>query len=219
MDADALVLWATLLGAVALTGERTSWHVLRHAVTIVHEGGHAVAAVMVGRRLAGIRLHSDTSGVTVSSGRPTGPGMVLTAAAGYPAPSLLGLGFAALLAQGWVTPVLWLCAAALLLMLVQVRNLFGVLSILVAGAGVAGVIWFGTPWASRLFGAAVCWLLLVGGVRAVAELQRSRRRGRARTSDADQLAWLTGLGGVVWVGAFWLVCAGCLAGSGWLLLH
>ena len=40
-----------------------------------------------GRRLDGIRLHSDTSGLTVSRGKPTGIGMVLTAAAGYTAPS------------------------------------------------------------------------------------------------------------------------------------
>ena len=40
-----------------------------------------------GRRLAGIRLHSDTSGLTVSRGKPTGIGMILTAAAGYTAPS------------------------------------------------------------------------------------------------------------------------------------
>lgn len=219
MDDAALVLWGSLLGAVLLTGEPTSWRVLRHAITIVHEGGHAVAAVLVGRRLAGIRLHSDTSGVTVSSGRPTGPGMVLTAAAGYPAPCLLGLGFAALLARGWVEAMLWLCAVSLLLMLAQIRNLFGVLALLLAGSAVAAVIWFGTPWAGRLFGAAVCWLLLVGGLRAVIELQRSRRRGRARSSDADQLAWLTGIGGVLWVVLFWLVGAGSLAGSGWLLLR
>ena len=38
------------------------------AVTIAHEGGHAVAALLTGRRLRGIRLHSDTSGLTLSAG-------------------------------------------------------------------------------------------------------------------------------------------------------
>ena len=61
-------------------------------ITIVHEAGHALVAVLVGRRLSGIRLHSDTSGLTLTKGKPYGPGMVLTALAGYVAPSLLGLG-------------------------------------------------------------------------------------------------------------------------------
>ena len=43
-----------------------------------------------GRKLHGIRLHSDTSGLTLSAGRPTGPGMILTLLAGYVAPPLVG---------------------------------------------------------------------------------------------------------------------------------
>lgn len=47
------------------------WRVTRHVVTVVHEGGHGVVALLVGRRLSGIRLHSDSSGLTVSrAGRP-----------------------------------------------------------------------------------------------------------------------------------------------------
>lgn len=59
------------------------WRLARRVLTMVHEGGHALAAVLVGRRLEGILLHSDTSGLTVSRGKRTGPGMVLTALAGY----------------------------------------------------------------------------------------------------------------------------------------
>ena len=58
------------------------WSVTRHVVTLVHEAGHAIVALLTGRRLNGIRLHSDTSGLTVSSGKPRGPGMIATAAAG-----------------------------------------------------------------------------------------------------------------------------------------
>jgi Peptidase M50B-like len=55
------------------------WQLARNAITIAHEGGHALVSVLTGRRLEGIRLHSDTSGETVSRGRGSGPGMVLTA--------------------------------------------------------------------------------------------------------------------------------------------
>ncbi len=90
------------MGALALVVVLVTpvWRVARHVVTIAHEASHAIAALLTGRRLAGIRLHSDTSGLTVSSGRPRGFGMVLTAFMGYVGPGLIGLGAAALLRQG-----------------------------------------------------------------------------------------------------------------------
>ena len=79
-------LIATATVAALLVLSPTLWRTSRHVVTIAHEGAHGVAALLTGRRLSGIRLHSDTSGLTVSAGRPTGPGMVLTCAAGYTGP-------------------------------------------------------------------------------------------------------------------------------------
>src|SRR5215472_19377762 len=67
-----------------------AWHLARNAITIAHEGGHALVSVLSGRRLEGIRLHADSSGVTYSRGKRHGPGLVLTAAAGYLTPPLLG---------------------------------------------------------------------------------------------------------------------------------
>lgn len=50
-----------LLGlAFAVTWSPAGHHVVRHLVTVVHEAGHAVVAVLVGRRLSGITLHRDT---------------------------------------------------------------------------------------------------------------------------------------------------------------
>lgn len=86
------VVAVSALAALVIVGFTTSWHLTRGLVTIAHEGGHALMALLTRRKLEGIRLHSDTSGVTLTRGRPTGPGMVLTALAGYLAPSLLGLG-------------------------------------------------------------------------------------------------------------------------------
>jgi hypothetical protein len=52
----------------------------------------------------------------------------------------------------------------------------------------------------------------------VGELQSKRRRGRAPTSDADQLARLTGVPGTLWVVLFGLVSLGALLLGGSLLL-
>jgi Peptidase M50B-like len=218
------IVLATLAAALFLTGQPLTWKVLRHVVTIAHEGGHAVAALLARRKLAGIRLHSDTSGVTVSSGRRTGPGMIFTAAAGYPAPCLLGAGFAALIAAGQVRTMLWVAIALLLVLLTQIRNLFGVLTVAGTAAASFAAIWWGSAGVALTFACALTWLLLVGGGRAVLELQRTRsaqqRQGAAHLStDADQLARLTHLPGLLWVGVFLLLAMASLAGSGWLLLR
>src|SRR3954471_8651817 len=106
--------------AAALVAPHAIWPYTRMLVTITHEGAHGLAALLTGRRLQGIRLHSDTSGLTVSSGRPSGPGMVLTAAAGYTGPGLFGLGAAALLAAGYAVGLLWALLGLLALLLVQI---------------------------------------------------------------------------------------------------
>src|SRR4029078_3226246 len=66
------------VAAAVLVLAPVAWPRVRHVVTLVHEGAHGLAAVFTGRRLVGIRLHSDTSGLTVSHGRPRGLGMVVT---------------------------------------------------------------------------------------------------------------------------------------------
>jgi hypothetical protein len=212
---------ATIVGtavvAAAVVLYRRSWRLCRNVVTIAHEGGHAVAALLSGRRLQGIRLHSDTSGLTFTSGRSSGPGMVFSLAAGYPAASLLGVGGAALLASGRITLLLWLCILLAVLMLVMIRNVFGVVSVVVTGAVLFGVSWFADARWQALFAYAAVWFLLIGGVRPVFEVQGQRRRGRGRTSDPDQLAGVTPVPAVLWVGFFLLIGVGSLVVGGWLL--
>lgn len=196
---------ATLAIAGVLVAWRRSWRWVRNAVTIAHEGGHALVAVLCGRRLEGIRLHSDTSGLTFTRGRDRGPGMVLSLAAGYTAPSLLGAGGAALLATGRLTLLLWLGILLAVLMLVMIRNFYGVLSVLVTGGILFAVSWYADATWQAAFAYTGVWFLVLGGVRPVFELQAQRRRGQARSSDADQLARLTPLSGGVWVALFLLV--------------
>ncbi|MFI9270463.1 M50 family metallopeptidase [Kitasatospora sp. NPDC052896] len=195
-----------------------TWRLSRTVVTIAHEGGHGLTALLTGRRLAGIRLHSDTSGLTVSSGRPTGPGMILTAAAGYTAPSLLGLGGALLLAGGHVTALLWISIALLAALLVMVRNAFGLLAVVLTGAAFFAVSWYGGNQLQAVFAYLGVWFLLLAGVRPVIELQRKRRQGGARDSDADQLARLTGVSALLWVALFLVVALACLLVGGSRLL-
>ena len=204
--------------ALATVAYRPAWKVARNAVTIAHEGGHAVAALITGRRLSGIRLHADTSGVTVSYGKPYGFGMVLTASAGYIAPSLFGLGGAALLGLGHITALLWVCVGLLALMLLMLRNFYGLISVLVTGVIAFVVSWYADARVQAGFAYLAVWFLLFGGVRPVFELQWQRRTGRAPNSDADQLAKLTRTPGALWVTMFVFVALGAvLLGGHWLV--
>ncbi|HEY6794289.1 MAG TPA: M50 family metallopeptidase [Kineosporiaceae bacterium] len=212
------VVALTAIIAVVAVLYRPVWIVLRHVVTIAHEGGHAAVAAATGRRLHGVRLHSDTSGLTISAGRPTGIGVVLTLLAGYLSPSVLGLAAAAALGSGRVLPVLWVSVVLLAALLVMIRNLFGVLSVLATAAALVGVAgWAPAVWqgpAAYL----LTWFLLVAGPRPVLELQGARRRRLVAASDADQLARLTRIPGLVWVGVFLLLTTSALAGGAWLLV-
>ena len=213
--------WLLALSAVlaaVLVLSPALWGRARHAVTIAHEGAHGLAALVTGRRLAGIRLHSDTSGLTVSAGRPTGPGMVLTAAAGYTGPGLFGLGAAALLAAGYAVGLLWALLALLALLLVQIRNWYGLWSVLVTGGLVFAATWWLPAQGQAVFAHGVTWFLLLAAPKAVLELQGKRRRRGAPDSDADQLARLTHLPGLLWVAVFLLVDVGALALGAWWLV-
>lgn len=215
---DEWLVIATGLVALAVVVPHGIWHVARNAITIAHEGGHGLVALLTGRRLDGIRLHSDTSGLTVSRGKPTGLGMILTAASGYTAPPLLGLGGAALLAAGHITAFLWLATALLLVMLVMIRNAYGALTVILTGGTFLLVSWLTSSQVQAAFAYVVVWFLLLGGVRPAFELQSKRRRGGAGDSDADQLSRLTHVPAGMWLFLFHAVSLCSLIGGGrWLL--
>ena len=216
-DPPGLLVLLTALAGLLAVAIRPVWRVARNAVTIAHEGGHALMALLTGRRLRGIRLEFDTSGLTLSSGRPTGLGMMLTLLGGYIAPSLVGVLGAWLLGGNRITLLLWLAVLLLLLMLINVRNVFGVISLLVTGAIVFVVSWFASPQVQAIFAYAGVWFLLFGGVRPIFELQSLRRRGRMPQSDADQLAHITHIPALFWVGVFLVVDLGALVIGAFLL--
>jgi hypothetical protein len=216
-DPPGLLVLLTALAGFLAVAFRPVWRVARNAVTIAHEGGHALIALLTGRKLRGIKLEFDTSGLTLSAGRPTGPGMMFTLLGGYIAPSLVGVLGAWLLGGNRITMLLWLAVALLLIMLINIRNVFGAVSLIVTGAIVFAVSWFASPQIQAVFAYAGVWFLLFGGVRPVFELQSLRSRGRMPESDADQLAHVTHIPALFWVGVFLIVDVAALVVGGFLL--
>ena len=213
----AVIAGCALL-ALLLVVWPTTWRAVRMLVTITHEGAHGVAALLTGRRLHGIRLNADTSGLTVSSGRPTGPGMVVTLAAGYLGPAIVGLGATLLLLHGYALGVLWAFVALLALLLIQIRNLHGFAVVVGCAVVLVGLSWILPATALSAIAYLLSWLLLIAAPKPVIELGRRRHRGRVRESDPDQLARITRIPAVAWLGLFLVAnLAGLVLAVCWLL--
>jgi hypothetical protein len=137
-------------------------------------------------------------------------------------PPLLPSSPAALLGAHRVTLLLSLVLVLLVVALLMVRNGYGIMMVLLTAGAVLAVTWLATPSVRAGFAYGVAWFLLFGGLRPVAELARSRtraaRRRRPGLTDADQLAWLTGLPGAIWVMLFALVAVAALALGARLLI-
>ena len=211
---------AAALTALALVVLPPLWAPTRHVVTLVHEAGHAIVAVATGRRLNAITLHSDTSGLTVSSGRPRGPGMIATAAAGYLAPSLLGLAALLLVETGHTPWALWSVLVVLAGMLVFIRNGWGLVVVGLTAIVVVALTYRAPDTVQDLAAQTFAWVLLIAAPRTALDLWGHRRRVRSRTTDADVLARLTSVPAAVWNLLFLVLTVAALAGGlrlvGWI---
>ena len=92
-----------LLATVAVVIEPL-WRLLRVGITLVHELGHALVGVLVGRRFTGFVVRGDMSGHAVTVGPARGVGRVVTTWAGYPMPALVG---AAMIVRGGAVRPTW----------------------------------------------------------------------------------------------------------------
>ncbi len=193
-------LLLVLIGAAAVVSLNAVWRRLRLAVTLVHELGHAVVGMAVGRKFSGFVLRADASGHAITSGRPRGPGMIATTWAGYPAPALLGAVMVWATSFGWAAPLLTAVLLVLILAVIRIRSLLTAV-VLVSTLAAAGALWW---WRSDELQAGVLVgvgvVLIVGAWRHLGAVASSR--GRSRGSDPDQLARLTPLPAAFWVLSF-----------------
>jgi hypothetical protein len=204
---SAAAVTVALTGAFLVVALPPVWRVLRPAVTLVHELGHAVVGIAVGRRFTGFVLRGDMSGHAVTVGPSRGLGRVLSAWAGYPAPAVVGALLIWAADRGWAAPVLTAMLDVLLVAMVRVRSLLTAL-VMVVALGATGALWW---WrddpvqAQVLVGSGI--VLLVGAWRHLGAVMASRDRA----SDPAVLAALTHVPRTVWNASFVLVCAAASA--------
>jgi len=170
-----------------------AWRVARGWVTLAHEVGHALAAIVAEGRVRRIRVELDTSGVTEWSGtsvrRRIPRGFV--AWWGYPAPGtgavLLGV---AVRTGHEVVGLGVLAVAAVVVLAVWVRSAWGAALTVVLGAAAAVGAAGGDPAAASV-AVGIAALLGVGGVRAAAAAApRTRRGDGSDQATLAQVLWL-----------------------------
>ena len=118
--------------------------------------------------------------------------MVATLLAGYTAPALAGLGAAWLLGSGFAAGLLWALLLFLALMLVQIRNWFGLWVVLVGAAVVVPLTWFAPVVWQQAFGLALTSVLAAGALRAAPSSCRAAdagRRGRGGPPARTPTSW------------------------------
>lgn len=126
---------------------------------IVHEAGHAAAALITGGWVDVIELASPQSGMTWTR-RGAGFPAVATSWAGYAAPPLAGLGVAALLTAGKAPLVLGFGIVLALLVLVVSRDLITIGLVIAFGATMGLVLLFAAPAVQVWFACGILGLLL-----------------------------------------------------------
>ena len=204
------VLLGILAVAAALNIPHATWQYFGLFTTLVHELGHAFAALLTGRVVHGIRIRRNHSGDALSSGRGVF-GSVVSGVLGYPAPAIVGAAQLWSVFNGYTAIALFAGGVVLVLTLLVIRNLFGVLVVL-ASAAVSAALWFYASAELQSYALLVLGVaLLVGSVRGLAAVigVHTRRRGRLTTSDAYLLYRRTGVPSPLWLALFTIVIGGC----------
>jgi hypothetical protein len=151
---------------------------LNHFVTVFHEVGHAVAALLTGGGVNSIKINSDGSGVTMSS-QKIAPGHTLKRfiglLSGYSFP--ITSGFLIILFTVFSLPIAALVtfAAICLISLLFIRNIFGAFIVLIL-CGASAALYFYTPNIFIVFLTTTALYMIVAGFHDLWTVSRHVKR-------------------------------------------
>jgi Peptidase M50B-like len=174
-------------------------------VTVAHEGGHVVVALLSGRNPAGFVVNETTGGGETRFKGGWGVSLVFIFLAGYLTPPLIGLAGANLVLSGRSWSVLWAAVILLAGSFLHARGAFTNLVVVLAGVGIGWAAVRGDAAVQSLVAVTIVWWMLFGGLSSLV----GQGLG-VNGSDADQLARCTWIPAIVWVALFWFVAVVCL---------
>jgi Peptidase M50B-like len=204
---EAPVVAVALAAALVVVGVSSLWRVLRIAVTLVHELGHALVGMAVGRRFTGFVLRGDMSGHAVTVGPSRGAGRVVTTWAGYPAPALVGAVMVGAATRGWAAPLVTATLAVLVLAVLRVRTLLTAVVVLVAVTATGALWWWRDDDLQAVVLVGLGVVLVVGAWRHLGAVVAARRG----VDDPSVLATLTHVPRLLWTTSFVVVCGAATA--------
>lgn len=214
IDLSPWVMLVIVAAAALVSIPRESWRIFGLFTTLVHELGHAVAAMLTGRVVRGVRIRRNHSGEALSAGSGRA---VISGLMGYPAPAIVGAGQLWAVFNGFSAIALFAGGIVLLLTLLVIRNLFGVLVVL-GSIAVSAALWFTAPADVQAYALLVIGIaLLVGSVRGLGAViaVHTRNRGNLASSDAYLLYKHTGVPSPVWLLLFAAIIAACWVFAVW----
>jgi hypothetical protein len=171
-------------------------HAATHAVTMAHEGGHALVGVLMGGKLQNVTFSPQQRGATRVS-VPGWLGDILTDLAGYLGPSMFGLIGVGLLKSGNPAEVLWVTIVLLAMLLFFSGNFLIVAKVVAFGGFLLVVEHYGSAPVQEIVVLTWVWWLLIGAVVDVFELIRITVSGDD-SSDAYHLFQSTWIPGPIW---------------------
>ena len=203
---------AAVIGLVALAvvAPIAGWQFIRHGTVMAHEGAHAVFGSLAGRKVIGIVLNANASGLTtVEQGGCLGN--LFFWFAGYAGPSLFGLGLAWFIHLGYGESVLWVTLFLLVVLALLLRWSYGMITVVVVGALVYLVAHYLPQGVQIVAVYFLAWLLLLSGVRRVLEVG-------LQSGDGKDLRQLTMIPLFIWWLLWLAVALGAVALGGKMLV-
>lgn len=203
ISVSPLEFWVILAAAIGLSAPERTWKYFGYIVLIVHELGHAFAALTTGQFVKGITLHLDHSGATNTLTRG-GWRAIWSAFWGYPAPALVGAIFIWSAFTGWSQSVATAAGLVLVLSLIFLRNLAGIAITLGAAAALGLTFWYAPDGLTSHLMLILGIALMVGAVRDWVNVAsvHTKRRTELDSSDAYILFRRTGIPSPVWLLGF-----------------
>lgn len=192
------------------------WVRTRRLITLVHETGHAVTALISGRWIREIVLDHSGGHTLPAGGKLFWPADVMVTFAGYSAPPIAGLFLALGVDRGW-NPATTL--GVLLIILVGVAlfhgNWLGLIVMVTVGLVLAFFLWQTGAAAQVGVLITLAWFLLLGGLRRTIEIAG---HAAPKTSDQARLQELTSVHANAWVAVFLAIALGTLISGARALL-
>jgi len=216
---SSMILGTLGLAIIAVT---VLWRFGGPVVALAVLGGYLGTALLTGARFESgwlwVRGRDFESVSFFKSERGWWPSKVVTALAGLPAPSVLGLLLARGVDVGWDSRTVLVVLLVLLGLLALLHgNWYTLLVIAGVAVGLAVLVYQGGAQAQRGSVVALSWLFLLGGLRYNVEMAGYKHTAKSATFPGI-LARLTDIPAIVWSLGFLLIAlSAAIAGSRWLL--